>query len=384
MSPFMRYGAALALVVLYYVQSWIPLLSVSRQPGLSTEPMLGLSFLHASSGYDYHYLTIGIMPFVLGGLVAQLCRWQLPQLYVLWSRNDPSAERIIRVSAYAIGAVMAFSVISAMPAERFEWSPWVTFAELMLSVTTVDQLLRLLKPLEVVSSPPMLFLGINVCSAVVYGYGSLPYPMFDAQGWLWFCASVAFAALTIGASIAGYFWHTDVTAKTATPYGILQRRIHFKVLRAGVTPVIYATYLCYLPLSIFVTSPPSTWVVTHLWPVVVLSVIIFLLSLPLIRLSLQLDDLRGYLYERGIVFFLKGQENTTAPSDILAMLVSRHSRMSTLFFVMLIVAEGVWMFLAPDPLKMYGIVGGISWFLLWSVVTDVHHCWKQIKGVYHG
>lgn len=383
MSLIFRYGAALVLVALYYVQSWIPLLSVSRQAGSSADPLLGLSFLQASSGYDYHYLTIGIMPFVLGGLVAQLCRWQLPQLYVLWSRNDPSAERIGRVSAYAIGAVMAFSVTVAMPAERFEWAPWLTFAELMLSVTTVDQLLRLLKPLEIVSSPPMLFLGINVCSAVVYGYGTLPYSTFDVQSWWWLFASVVLAALTIVASVAGYFWHTVVTAKAATPYGMLQRRIRFKVLRAGVTPVIYATYLCYLPLSLLVASP-STWVVTQMWPVAALASVIFLLTLPLIRLSLQVDDLRDYLYERGVMFFLKDSEYTGAPSDILAMLVSSHARMSTLFFVMLIVTEGVWMSIAPEPLKMYGVVGGISWFLLWSVVTDMHHCWKQIKGVYHG
>lgn len=384
MSPFVRYGAVLALVALYYVQSWIPLLSVTRQASATSGPGLGLSFLQASSGFDYHYLTIGIMPFVLGGLVAQLCRWQLPQLYAFWSQNDPSADRISRVSAYVIGAVMAFSVMSAIPAERFEWSPWLTFAELMISVTTVDQLLRLIKPLNVISSPAMLFLGINVCSAVVYGYGSQSYSAFDAHMWWWLTASVLLAIMTIVASVAAYFWHTEITAKTATPYGLLQRDISFKVLRAGVTPVIYATYLCYLPLSFFVSSSPSSWIVMQIWPVAALGVVIFLLTRPLIRLSLQLEDLRDYLYERGVVFFLKTQKNTESPSDILALLVSRHARMSTLFFVMLIVAEGVWLSLAPSQLKLYGIVGGISWLLLWSVLTDMHHCWKQIKGVYHG
>lgn len=128
----------------------------------TTTEIAALSWLSGYSPHSYHYLTIGLMPFIFSGLFMQLMQWQLKPLHNRFASNPITADKTRRVLIYLFASLSATFYVNNMQPDWFSYHPFVTWFELVLTVYCLETLFDMIKPLKVVGSPITLFLGLNV------------------------------------------------------------------------------------------------------------------------------------------------------------------------------------------------------------------------------
>ncbi len=373
-----RYGIVLAVIAAYYAHFFIPIFSLTTSAPVSGGGMPGLEFLQGFAVYDYHYLSIGIMPFIFSSLVLQLIKWQIPDLFDKISGGDGQAEWFQKISTYVIASIMALVIVIKMPEERFLFHASLTFVELILTIASIEQLIKLLKPLNVISSPVMLFLGLNVFSSLVYNTATLPYGLFDVVMWSQFALTLFLGALTVVLVYYSFKWKNDVViGKAFNMSGAMStKRIPYKVLRSGVSPVIYVSFLFFPLVAWLYQEAPQKILIQEPWLIVLFFLMTGYFSKSLNKMNVRMDSLVEFGHLNALVVC---DEEKVSLKDRLSIMTSRNAWLGGVWFTSLITTEALWMTLGDRTFSGVGFVGGISVVLIMNVVLDLSKNYKTIR-----
>jgi len=243
-----RYTLLLIAVAFYYLQAFIPIMSLDvPDSAVSTTGIEALSWLSGYSPYPYHYLTIGLMPFIFSGLFMQIMQWQLKPLHERFASNPVTADKTRRVLIYLFASISASFYVNNMESDWFSYHPLVTWIELVLTVYCLETLFEMIKPLKVVGSPITLFLGLNVLGGIVGQLVNVEWDQAKNVDLLIFSGAVIIGALFVILSLRAEKWEDMLffsKAINTKPNGIVHK-VPMKVMRVGMMPVIYAGFIFY-------------------------------------------------------------------------------------------------------------------------------------------
>jgi preprotein translocase subunit SecY len=383
-----RYGLVLFAIVGYYAHFFVPLLSLTRSDSSRDAGVVpGMDFLQGLVVYDYHYLSVGIIPFIMSSLILQLFRWQIPEKIIVFSGADGNYENFQRITTYIIAAVMSAVIVMGIPENRFEYHPLVSFTELMLSVCSIDYIIRFIKPLKVISSPVMLFLGANVMGVMVNDYVSLEYDKFNHIDVSYFLLSTLLVVVTIVLAIWCYRMKRPIHIGRATRINgeYVAQRVDVPVFQSGLMPVIYASVIT-LPLVAYLHSgiemPAELMFKAPYW-YVFFGLLVYWFNCQFTLFQVSPDKIQRYCERNGIAV-LVGSGVDASLSDTLISTIKKNSILVAFIFSCLFLMQGAWQASSPESLSHISVVGGVSFILLVSVVADAmahyrnHLRWRGI------
>lgn len=376
-----RYGLVLLALLGYYGHFFMPVWSLTlAPPAKDAGVMPGMEFLQGFALFDYHYLSIGIIPFIFSGIITQVIRWQAPSLFSRYAGPSGQGELLQRIFLYGISLVAAIVIVNGIPEARFRFFPAITILELLLTVWSIEQLVNYLKPLNIISSPVMLFLGANVLSSITYSVVSLDFGSFGHMDWSYFLLSVALGLATLSLIIWSQFWGTKIVfaRSISASGGAAYQPGKVKLLRAGITPVIYSTFILYPLIAWWYGGDPGTLIIEHpIWIAAFISIIAFF-GHRLTMLSMPVTDMQDYASKQGVGIFY-GTRFFSSLSDILIRLSWRHAIIAALWFTTLILTQSAWKMFAPETLSKIGFVGGIGVVLLVNVISDAKRHYLSLR-----
>lgn len=75
-----KYGILLLVIAVYIVHFAIPIFSIGYGRWIAGRgnPSV-LDFMSSMGFHTYHYMSIGVMPFLISGLLSQFMLWQAPE-----------------------------------------------------------------------------------------------------------------------------------------------------------------------------------------------------------------------------------------------------------------------------------------------------------------
>jgi preprotein translocase subunit SecY len=346
-----------------------------------------MDFLQGLAVYDYHYLTVGIIPFIMSSLILQLFRWQMPGKISVFSGSKGDYESFQRITTYIIAAVMSAVIVMGIPESRFEYHPIVSFAELMLSVCSIDYIIRFIKPFKVISSPVMLFLGANVMGVMVNDYVSLGYDKFNHIDISYFLLSTLLVVVTIVLAIWCYKMkrpmHVGRTTRINGEY--VAQRVDVPVFQSGLMPIIYASVIT-LPLVSYLhsgTELPAELMFKAPYWYALFGLLVYWFNYQFTLFQVSPDKIQRYCARKGIAVFVSDGVDASL-SDTLISTIKKNSRLVAFIFSCLFLMQGAWQALSPESLSHISVVGGVSFILLVSVVADAmahyrnHLRWRGI------
>jgi preprotein translocase subunit SecY len=373
-----RYALLPLFVAFYYLPFFIPLYSVPADAPFRVGIVPGMEWLQGMSAHAYHYMSIGIMPFIMGGILMGLMQWQTPALFARFA-GDAKRQRLTqRCLVYVVSAGMAGGMVHTMPDSAHLYHPSVTFAELMLSVVMLEQLISSMSQLRVASSPVSILLGLNIVSAISYAVYEVLVVGVSLQESGWLIGSVLFALL----SAVAIWWihqrwqHRHVwTAPGATDGVVHRAHVPVKIMRAGVTPLIYASFLVF-PLMLWVSqssSPVATLIASPGW-LLLLAVIVGWFAYKLMMMPIKQSELEASSSAHGLA--LENSDTIRLMSVFKRWCLQDALRVS-LWFVLLMVIQGAWTIVAPASLSGLQHIGGVGMVILVSVVTDMVNVYRK-------
>jgi len=381
-----RYGLLAILVASYYVQFFIPLFSVNNALALGSTSLTGevLPWVEGITRYPYHYLTIGLMPFIFSGLIIQLLRWLAPDWYSKYAGDEGSSKKTQRYLLYILGAIAAVFIVMRMPDVVFRVSEVLTWCEIMLSLCLLEQLFEQVKKLRVIASPVMLFLGLNILGGIGQELLAISWFTLLPMESFWFVLSILLAALTVAGVLWSEKWRTQMQWYQVlnTQGQTLAMDLPVKVMRVGIMPLIYASFIFY-PLVMMLTSPepgvsPIQVMLGAPYYLVALGVVIFFFSYRLLLLNTPAETLYQHSLRHGMAVS-EQHVSLAGLQGFLRALCKRHAGIITSWFMVLLLLEGFWQTFAIPTMAGLGYVGGISVLLLVSVLKDVGRSYAQLN-----
>lgn len=379
-----RYTLLLIAVAFYYLQAFMPIMSVDVPDGaVKVSAISALSWLSGYSYHPYHYLTIGLMPFIFSGLFMQLMQWQLKPLHDRFAGDPISSEKTKRVLTYLFAAGAGAFQVSTMESDWFSYHPLVTWAEFILSVYFLETLFDLIKPLKVVGSPITLFLGLNVVGAIAGQLVGLEWGNLNDIELMTFVSAVVIGVLFIILAIRVERWRSMLAFAKAvnTNASGVAHLVPVKVMRVGMMPVIYAGFVFYPAMMILSGWNGATTgqVMLSSWyyPPVLIGMV-YLLTKALLSLHTPTENILHFARQEG-VYMVGGDAEHNALIEKLKNTVKRHALLATGWFSLVLFTEAVWQVIAPESLTKLGFVGGISIVILVSASRDIVKHYLKLK-----
>jgi hypothetical protein len=376
-----RYGLVFLAIFGYYGHFFVPLFSLTTAVPMSNMGLIpGTEFLKGLTLFDYHYLSIGIIPFIFSSITVQVMRWQMPGVFSLVSGGKGDAAGFQRILLYAFASVMASVSVAQIPEGRFLIAPWLTVAEMLVSVWSIEQVVNFVKRLDILGSPVMLFLGLNVASSIIYSVYVLDFDAFTPQLSQFFILSLIIGLALLLIIIWSLFWSTKFyMGRTMDATGKMSLiPVKFKVLRAGITPVIYTSFLVF-PLMVWLQpGDPFINLISHPQWLLIMFFLMTYLSYRLTLLNVPVTDMAQSARSVGLVM-VKSERVFTDVSATLKSMAKKQACIASCWFMTLILTQSFWQTYAPKPLVGLGFVGGIGVVLIVGVMHDLMKSHKKLK-----
>jgi hypothetical protein len=376
-----RYGLVILAIIGYYGHFFVPLFSLTTAAPVSNMGLIpGTEFLKGLALFDYHYLSIGIVPFIFSSITVQVMRWQMPGVFSVVSGAKGSAEGFQRTLLYAFSSVMASVSVSQIPEGRFLIAPWLTVTEMLVSVWSIEQVVNFVKRLDVLSSPVMLFLGLNVTSSIIYSVYVLDFNAFTPQVFSLFMLSIIIGLSLLLMIIWSLFWSTKFyMGRTMDATGKMSLMpVRFKVLRAGITPVIYTLFLVFPLMAWLQPGQPFLNLISHPQWLLIMFFLMTYLSYRLTLLNVPVADMAESARSVGLVV-VKADRVFTDISATLRSMAKKQACIASCWFMALIVSQSLWQTYAPKELVGLEFIGGIGVVLIVGVLYDIAKSHKKLK-----
>lgn len=366
------------LVVVYYGQFFVPLLSV-EQISEGDAISIGLDWLSGFSVHEYHYLSIGIIPFIFSSIAIGVAKWQLPSLYQQLSSLEGGVESVGRILTYSFAVLIVMFKIGSIPVEAIKYHISLVFVEMMFSVWCIEQILNHLKPLKLLSSPLMLFLGLNILGSIIFDIYSLNYSTFSQRDWVWFSVSLVICAFSVLFALFIMKWKEDVRfiSSTNSVGKVVVQSMSIKAMRAGITPVIYVMFIL-LPIAFLVDKTKDP--LTHFFnPLFLLAFFLtaWLVNYKLLLVALPMKEVTGFSSSKGI-FHIKNNDVYDFSNELQAINL-RQSRQMALSFSLFLLISGFWIEFSPSALSSLSYVGGVGIIILINTIKDFGENTSKIK-----
>ncbi len=379
-----RYALLLIAVAFYYLQAFIPIMSVDVPDGaVKASALSALSWLSGYSPHPYHYLTIGLMPFIFSGLFMQLMQWQLKPIHDRFAGDPISSERTKRVLTYLFASGAAAFQVSQMESGWFSYHPLVTWAEFALTVYCLETLFDMIKPLKVVGNPITLFLGLNVLGGIAGQLTGIEWSGISQVEMLIFAGGVVIGLLFVVLAIRVERWRGMLAFAKAvnTTSSPMAHVVPVKVMRVGMMPVIYAGFVFY-PIMMMISSwkgATTGQVLLSTWYYVPILVgLVYILTKALLSLHTPVDNIVQFSRQEA-VYMVGGDAEHEKLKSTLERLVKRHALTATCWFSLVLFTEAIWQVVAPDTFTKLGFVGGIGIVILVGASRDVVKHYLKLK-----
>lgn len=379
-----RYTLLLIAVAFYYLQAFIPIMSLDIPDGaVKNTGIEALSWLSGYSPHPYHYLTIGLMPFIFSGLFMQIMQWQLKPLHDRFASNPVTADKTRRFLVYAFASLSAAFYVNNMQLDWFSYHPLVTWIELVLTVYCLETLFDMIKPLKVVGSPITLFLGLNVLGGIVGQLVNIEWFQLEIFELLIFSGAATIGVLFVILSLRVEKWEDMIFFSKAinTRSNGVTHAVPMKVMRVGMMPVIYAGFIFYPIMMMLSSSQGETTgdvLLSNWFYVPALVCIVFFFTKALITLHTPIDNMVDYAIHESLYMVGSDAEHEGLRA-LLKTFINRHSAIATAWFSLVLLVDAVWQVISPEDFTKLGFVGGIGIVILVGSSRDVVKHYNKLK-----
>lgn len=378
-----RYSLLLVAVAFYYAQAFIPIMSLDVPDNAMTfAPIAALSWLSGYSPHPYHYLTIGLMPFIFSGLFMQLMQWQLKPLHERFASDPVSADKTRRFLVYIFASLSATFYVSQMQNEWFSYHPIITWFEFVLTIYCLETLFNMIKPLKVVGNPITLFLGLNVLGSIAGQLTNVTWLELKNSELAVFSGAVTIGFLFIILALRVEKWNTALffnKAVNTRPSNIVHK-VPVKVMRVGMMPIIYAGFIFY-PVMMMISPVEGTTgqvLLSDWYYAPALLCMLYVITKALLGLHTPIDNMVDYARHEAL-YMVGGDAEHNNLKALLGRLLKRHAAITTAWFGLVLFTEALWQVISPDVFTKLGFVGGIGIVILVGSSKDVVKHYFKLK-----
>jgi preprotein translocase subunit SecY len=378
-----RYSLLLIAVAFYYAQAFIPIMSLDVPDGaLTSSPIAALSWLSGYSPHPYHYLTIGLMPFIFSGLFMQLMQWQLKPLHERFASDPISADKTRRFLVYIFASLSATFYVSQMQSDWFSYHPIITWFEFVLTIYCLETLFDMIKPLKVVGNPITLFLGLNVLGSIAGQLTNITWVELNAFEIATFSGAVTIGFLFIILALRVEKWNTALffnKAVNTRPSNVVHK-VPVKVMRVGMMPIIYAGFIFY-PIMMMISPVEGTTgqvLLSDWYYAPTLLCMVYIITKALLSLHTPIDNIVDYARHEAL-YMVGGDAEHNKLKALLESLLKRHAAIATAWFGLVLFTEALWQVISPDTFTKLGFVGGIGIVILVGSSKDVVKHYFKLK-----
>lgn len=378
-----RYSLLLVAVAFYYAQAFIPIMSLDVPDNAMTfAPIAALSWLSGYSPHPYHYLTIGLMPFIFSGLFMQLMQWQLKPLHERFASDPVSADKTRRFLVYIFASLSATFYVSQMQNEWFSYHPIITWFEFVLTIYCLETLFNMIKPLKVVGNPITLFLGLNVLGSMAGQLTNVTWLELNTSELAVFSGAVTIGFLFIILALRVEKWNTALffnKAVNTRPSNIVHK-VPVKVMRVGMMPIIYAGFIFY-PVMMMISPVEGTTgqvLLSDWYYAPALLCMLYVITKALLGLHTPIDNMVDYARHEAL-YMVGGDAEHNNLKALLGRMLKRHAAITTAWFGLVLFTEALWQVISPDVFTKLGFVGGIGIVILVGSSKDVVKHYFKLK-----
>lgn len=378
-----RYSLLLVAVAFYYAQAFIPIMSLDVPDNAMTfAPIAALSWLSGYSPHPYHYLTIGLMPFIFSGLFMQLMQWQLKPLHERFASDPVSADKTRRFLVYIFASLSATFYVSQMQNEWFSYHPIITWFEFVLTIYCLETLFNMIKPLRVVGNPITLFLGLNVLGSIAGQLTNVTWLELKNSELAVFSGAVTIGFLFIILALRVEKWNTALffnKAVNTRPSNIVHK-VPVKVMRVGMMPIIYAGFIFY-PVMMMISPVEGTTgqvLLSDWYYAPALLCMLYVITKALLGLHTPIDNMVDYARHEAL-YMVGGDAEHNNLKALLGRMLKRHAAITTAWFGLVLFTEALWQVISPDVFTKLGFVGGIGIVILVGSSKDVVKHYFKLK-----
>ena len=378
-----RYSLLLVAVAFYYAQAFIPIMSLDVPDNAMTfAPIAALSWLSGYSPHPYHYLTIGLMPFIFSGLFMQLMQWQLKPLHERFASDPVSADKTRRFLVYIFASLSATFYVSQMQNEWFSYHPIITWFEFVLTIYCLETLFNMIKPLKVVGNPITLFLGLNVLGSIAGQLTNVTWLELKNSELAVFSGAVTIGFLFIILALRVEKWNTALffnKAVNTRPSNIVHK-VPVKVMRVGMMPIIYAGFIFY-PVMMMISPVEGTTgqvLLSDWYYAPALLCMLYVITKALLGLHTPIDNMVDYARHEAL-YMVGGDAEHNNLKALLGRMLKRHAAITTAWFGLVLFTEALWQVISPDVFTKLGFVGGIGIVILVGSSKDVVKHYFKLK-----
>lgn len=378
-----RYSLLLIAVAFYYAQAFIPIMSLDVPDGaLTSSPVAALSWLSGYSPHPYHYLTIGLMPFIFSGLFMQLMQWQLKPLHERFASDPVSADKTRRFLVYIFASLSATFYVNQMQNEWFSYHPIITWLEFVLTIYCLEKLFDMIKPLKVVGNPITLFLGLNVLGSIAGQLTNITWLELNSFELTVFSGAVTIGFLFIILALRVEKWNTALffnKAVNTRPSSVVHK-VPVKVMRVGMMPIIYAGFIFY-PVMMMISPVEGTTgqvLLSDWYYAPALLCMLYVITKALLGLHTPIDNMVDYARHEAL-YMVGGDAEHNNLKALLGRLLKRHAAITTAWFGLVLFTEALWQVISPDVFTKLGFVGGIGIVILVGSSKDVVKHYFKLK-----
>lgn len=358
----LRYALLVIIILFYYAQFALPLFSTGAVP---TQQDGGFLWLSGPTWYQYHYMSVGLIPIILSGLLIHLSSWiGKGQIAFLADFGKGWRHHLL---VYTVAATIALTLVNKAVLPDYATNI-LMFTELMIGFWSLDTLQRAMKRLNVIKAPVTLLLALNVFGAFVFTIVS-ERAIGEKGYWVLLAASTALLCFLISR------WRTPLTLShySINQDVICSTKIEFPTLIAGIMPVIYVSIMFSI-LSPFINALGLSSPVLS----IVNAIVIFALLLVITQQCawLQRTPKQLALTSEDYRLFPKSRRSSEDEYRLVMWVCVIKSTAVTGFLVLL---EMYWMqksVMLKQPALM---VGGIGFLLILSALDDLMIHYKESR-----
>jgi preprotein translocase subunit SecY len=201
-----------------------------------------------------------------------------------------------------------------------------------------------------------------------YGFYKIEFYQLDVNDIYWLIASLIVGLGSVFLILYSYHWKTHTTwiSAISTSAKSIHVNIPEKVMRGGVTPVIYVSFLT-LPLMFWLYGAGATSAIVDkpYWALIIF-LLLYFLGYKLLLLQSSPEKLNDYCIRNGVVLANKESVEIYLKRSCLL-----HARWTALYFTLLLVIGGMWSSLSPGTLSSVSYVGGIGLIILVNTIKDL-------------
>lgn len=349
MAILKRYSLFAALIALYFGHFFVPLFSTGP---LAAHQVTSISWLNGPNIYQYHYMSIGLLPIILSGLLLHLLGWST-------AMRRYSSESVQKVLMYSLATVFAATI--TLKSELHTVRQIFMFIELMLGFYSLDTIQHYMKRTEVMQSPITFLLALNVIGA---GAQSMSDGLIS--GWAGYALIALTSLFSFGVlhrKLLVDFETFDVLSNTR-----FSTSRKMKMMLSGIMPAIYAAFILMMVNILmlrFVNEEFALLATLTITPFVTLFFTkqITALQFNASKLEEMSHDLRIYPVTNDVKAFYQQ--------------FIKKCDMHTGCSLALLLALG---FYADSLIGAHTvIIGGVGWLLIWSALDDLTKQYRNLR-----